>query len=165
MTATASQLSLGIPIHQRTVLVTVETIRAALAVDTRTVLDWVEDGTLYHVWDISAATDRTDKACRELRVWMRDVILLAGELQGDGHQRKIATRQLPTGLQPDVIDAIIGTQLPGVPTKMIERNFCCSRMLVNSLWKAGFLRGTKVAGNVYYERTSLVEFLRDRICC
>lgn len=160
--AIPKQLPLGLPLHVRTVMVTVETVRAALHVDAQTVWDWIDDGTIYHAWDISA-TPGGPTAQRELRIWMRDVLILADELRTVS-KPTIATRQFPAGLQPDVVDAIIGTQRGRLSAVELTYALCCSRQHIHNLWRAGSLTGARVSHSLYIDRPSFVRFLEARLC-
>lgn len=146
-----TQLALQMPVSARTVLVTVETVRAALGVDTETVWSWIDDGTIRWAWDISA-TPSGDQANRELRIWLRDVLRLADSPATGLHDQDL----------PQAIRAIIGHDRERVSAHELTRTLCCSRMHVHRLVDAGLLDGPMVGRVQFVTRPSLVRFLTNR---
>lgn len=149
--ATASQLKLSIPVAQRTTLVTVETVRAALAVDVETVWGWIDDGTIIWAWDISAA-ERRGEANRELRVWVRDVLRLCGHTLGS---------VVEPGL-PQAIRTIIGHDRDRIAVQELVHTLCASRQHIHRLISSGLLIGPRVGQRQFVTRNSLVAFLEER---
>ena len=148
---TASQLKLSLPVSQRTALVTVETVRAALGVDVETVWGWIDDGTILWAWDISAA-ERRDAANRELRVWARDVLRLGGATLGSA---------VEPGL-PQAIRMIIGHDRDRLSVQDLARLLCSSRQHLHRLVDSGLLVGPQVGHCQFVTRNSLVAFLEER---
>lgn len=147
------QLALYLPISQRTVLVTVETVRAALGVDTETVWRWIDDGTIRWAWDISASLEAPTRANRELRVWARDLLRLAGDSGAFPADPDLST----------AVQAVIGHHRPRVTAQELSQTLCCSRSHVHRLLGAGCLSGNQEAHSQWITRESLVQFLTSRV--
>jgi hypothetical protein len=142
------QRPLPLYIHQRTALVTVETARCALGVDTDSILAMLDDGTLRWAWNISAGSQ-----LREIRIWARDVIT---------YQTGLGPERLHSSTE--VIDSVIGTQRDRLSSVEISTHILiCSRDLAGDLVRLGQLRGDLVGHTQWITRDSLVQFLTRRL--
>lgn len=138
------QRQLSFPIHQRTVLVSVEMARAALGVDAGTIAMMVDDGRLRWVWDISAGGGLQ----RHLRIWAREII--TPELNGF----------LP---EAEVLDSVIGTKREHLRAVEVGQLLLCSRTHMLQLIRSGALSGPLTGHTQHITRTSLAAFLRARL--
>jgi hypothetical protein len=165
---TASRLEL----HPATVLVGMETARAALGLDAEEVLEQVEQGRLRWVWDIS---------CR--RAAPPEAAPAPGSTPGPGREASPAGR-MPFGLNreprfwtrelcapdlcrgltsEDAIQAVLGRGHNHWPASHVARLLLCSRPAVLRLLRAGELAGPIRAGVRWIARESLEGFLRRRL--
>jgi len=140
-----TQRALDLGLHQRTVLVTTETARAALGVDAETVWTRVDSGTLRWVWNVSAAGG----PLRELRFWARELVA-------------------PDACRDLDLDHVVN-QVVGMESREYLRSGEVAHLLlvsdphVGRLWKAGALPGLIAGRTLKLRRDGLVKFLQERI--
>jgi hypothetical protein len=145
-----AQRSLNLSISQRTVLVTVDALRASLGVDAETILARIDAGEYRWVFDVSAVRSRrfhSSKHVRELRVWAKEII--APE----------ATSSLS---QADAVTQIIGKRERYYGTE-IAQLLLVSRPQIFRLNEGGELDGEIVSGKLWVKRASLEDFLTRRL--
>lgn len=143
MSSAATQSSLALAIHQRTVLVPVPVVRAALGVDADTVSAYVESGTIRWAWDIAARRN----GIRELRIWARELIQPASR-----------------AMQPEeVIDLIVGTRREHLRAVEVAQLLICSRPHVKLLHELGELQGPLAGHTQHITRSSLHDFFVRRL--
>jgi hypothetical protein len=138
------QAHLNLAVHQRTVLVTQETVRASLGIDADSVAAKVDCGELRWVWDISAGGGEI----RELRFWARELI----------------APSLCVALQLDaVIDSMIGTTRAHLRAVEVGQLLLCSRPHILAHVREGDLSGPLVGHTQSISRASLVAYFRGRL--
>ncbi len=142
--------SLNLSLHQRTVLVTTETARAALGVDAETLMTRVESGGLRWVFDVSAVDGGPrDGRLRELRFWVREII---------------APETTRTLTPAQVVEQVVGT-----PSREHLRSGEVAHLLlvsdphVGRLWQRGMLPGVIAGRALKLRRDGLVKFLNERL--
>ncbi|HEV2691417.1 MAG TPA: hypothetical protein VG347_00825 [Verrucomicrobiae bacterium] len=141
---TAIQRSLNLSISQRTVLVSVETVRASLGCDAESVFAKVDNGGLRWVFDVSVEHGGHCGTQRELRFWTGEIVAAEN-----------AAKQTET----QVIAAIIGKGA-SVRRGEIERQWVVSAQHVMRLIKAKELALASVS---HVSRASLESFLKRRL--
>lgn len=131
----------NLTLHWRTRLVTVDTVRVVLGVDTDTVLCRVEAGEIRWAWDIGLSSSK-----RELRIWARE-IAVGGE------------RFTPE----EVVDMVIHTQREHLRSSELAQILICSRPHMLELMRQGELEGPRCGHAQHITRTSFAAFLRRRL--
>ena len=138
-----AQRQLNLSISQRTVLVTVDMVRAARGVDADTISAQVDAGELRWVWDVSNGTG----AVRELRFWAREII--APELCAE--------------LTPAaVVKMILGADRARWRGVELAQLLLVSRPHIFRLHEGGELKGEIVSGTLYVPRLVVEKFLTQR---
>jgi len=138
------QRHLNLPVHQRTVLVTVDTVRAARGVDADTILGQVDAGELRWAWDVSAGKGEV----RELRLWAREII--APE----------ACAKLTAAA---VVSSVIGSDKARWRGTELAQLLLVSRPHIKALADAKELPGQIAAGTLWVARAALEKFLTTRL--
>jgi hypothetical protein len=69
----ATQQTLGMRLRLKPVLMTLEAVRIALAVDADTVIEQAQNGGFNWVWDISASPKEKVRKISELRFWFDEI--------------------------------------------------------------------------------------------
>jgi len=138
-----AQRQFNLSISQRTVLVNVEALRAALGVDADTIYAKVDCGEFRWVWDVSNGGGDV----RELRFWVRE--LTAPET--------VAALDLP-----EVIASVLGTERQRWQGVELAQLFLISRPQVKRLHDAGELPGDIVSGKLWVKRSAVEKFLNAR---
>jgi hypothetical protein len=146
---TATQRPLGLALSQRTALVTMETVRAALGVDAETIWMRIECGQLRWVFDVSAVTNSQPGRLRELRFWAREVI----------------APETCRELAPEaVVDQVVGVkEREHLRSSEVAHLLLVSDPHVGRLWQRGLLPGLIAGRTLKLRRDGLVTFLRERI--
>jgi excisionase family DNA binding protein len=143
-----AQRHLNLSINQRTVLVTLDTVRASLGVDADSIIAKVDAGELRWVWNVSNGTGEV----RELRFWAREIV--APEL----------TRELTPA---KALELILGDSPLAVRKDWrgveIAQLLLVSRPQIFRLHEAGELPGVIVGGTLKVKREALKTFLRTRL--
>jgi len=143
MTATIQQRSLNLSISARTVLVTLDMVRACRGVDADTVLAQVDAGELRWVWDVSSGGGTV----RELRFWAREII----------------APEMSANFKPaQVISLVLGTDRARWRGVEIAQLLLVSRPQIFRLHEAGDLKGDIVGGTLYVARAVVEKFLTQR---
>jgi hypothetical protein len=143
MTQVNDQLLIPFRIHQRTVLVTVETAKAALGLDAESIWAMIDCGEIRWAWNIATRVN----GLREIRIWARELMQPGLELPAS-----------------EVIDMLIGTSRPRLTSVEIARHvLCCSRPHMLDLLRSGELAGDMVGHHQFVHRASLAEFLTRRM--
>lgn len=139
-TAHPGQTGFPVTMSQRTVLLTMETVRAVLGTDAEAVWAMVDNGGLRWVFDISVQP----AALRQLRFWTGEIV---------------APEQAATQTPDQVIAGILGH---GESRRRgeIERQWICSAQHVMRLIKEGEL---DLIGPQKISRASLAAFLKRRL--
>lgn len=145
------QTALALSLSQRTVLVTMETVRAALGLDAETITQRVDSGELRWVFDVSAVTaacaERNGR--RELRFWSKEIV----------------APEFCRGVTPDQA----ADQIVGVATREWLRSGEVAHLLlvsdphVGRLWQRGFLSGEITGRSLKLRRASLITWLQSRL--
>ena len=151
MTTTAPMLPLSV--SARTALVTVETARAMLGVDSDTVFALHESGSLRWAWDIGASRAHSARSAgerREWRIWARSV---------QAYQKREA---LPFSTIQAVVGEILPVRRDRFPSGEAGQLLCCSRHHLSMLVRAGLLARSFTGGSFYISRESLSQFLTQR---
>jgi hypothetical protein len=138
-----AQRHLNLSISQRTVLVTVDMVRAALGVDADSVTAKVDAGELRWVWDVSCGTG----AVRELRFWAKEII---------------APEFTRAQSLPQVVAEVLGKERLRWRGTEIAHLLLVSRPQIFRLHEAGDLAGEIVGGTLYVTRAVLEKFLIKR---
>jgi hypothetical protein len=138
-----AQRHLNLSISQRTVLVTVDMVRAALGVDADSVTAKVDAGELRWVWDVSSGTG----SVRELRFWTKEII---------------APEFTRAQTLPQVVAELIGKDRARWRGTEIEHLLMVSRPQIFRLREAGDLCGDIVGRTLYVTRAVLEKFLIKR---
>ena len=139
-----NQRLLNLSINQRTVLVTVDMVRAALGVDADSVQARVEAGEYRWVWNVSAG--RGD--VRELRFWAREII--APE----------TTKHLTVAM---ALNLILGLERLHWRGTEIAHLLLVSRPQIFRLHESGELPGEIVGRTLRVTRAAVVHFLTQRL--
>lgn len=144
------QRHLSLSISQRTVLVTVDTLRTHLGVDADTILARVDNGEYRWVFDVSSVRQRrlnSAKHVRELRIWAREVIApeTTSGLSPEGAVRDILGKR----------DRFYGTE--------IAQLLLVSRPQIFRLHDSEELSGEIVGGKLWVSRAVLEKFLLRRM--
>lgn len=139
-----AQRHLNLSISQRTVLVTVDMVRAALGVDADTVSAKVDAGELRWVFDVSLGED-----LRELRFWAKEIISAT------------ACHDLTTA---QAVKEILGTERSRWRGTEIQHLLLVSRPTVMRLHHSSELPGEIIGGTFWAKRAALETFLRARLC-
>lgn len=142
-----SQIPLAFTLSQRTVLVPVETVRAALGVDAETIYARIETGEIMWAWDIAVHTGRVN-GVREIRIWARDFVAPG------------TTQSLDSAA---VVNAVIGTERDRLRAVEVAQLFIASRPHIDRLVTAGALCGPLVGHTQWITRESLERFLHSRL--
>ena len=140
---TLGQRHLNLSISQRTVLVSMDMVRAALGVDADTVTAKVEAGELRWVFNVALGDEM-----RELRFWAKEII--APEFTAD----------IAVG---EAIKQILGTERTRWRGTEIQHLLLVSRPTVMRLKDSGELPGEIVGGTFWCKRAALETFLRGRL--
>lgn len=139
-----AQKHLNLSISQRTVLVTVDMVRAARGVDADTITGLVDAGELRWVWDVGIGR----RELRELRFWAREII--APEFC-----RELTAEQAIAG--------VLGSDRTRWRGTEISHLLLVSRAHICRLHAAEELPGTIVDGTLWVQRPALVKFLTERL--
>lgn len=139
-----SQRLLNLSINQRTVLVTVDMLRAVLGVDADSINARVDAGEFRWVWNVSAGTGDV----RELRFWAREIIA----------PEQCAKLSLPLAL-----NLILGQERLHWRGTEIAHLLLVSRPQIFRLHEAGELPGEIVGHTLRVTRSALVNFLTHRL--
>jgi hypothetical protein len=139
-----AQRHLNLSISQRTVLVTVDMVRACKGVDADTITAQVDAGTLRWVWDVSNGAG----AVRELRFWAKEIIV----------------PEFCTALNPaQAINQILGSDRARWRGVEIAQLLLVSRPHIFRLHEAKELKGDVIGGTLYVNRPVLEKFLTVRL--
>lgn len=144
---------LPLSVSARTALVTVETARAMLGVDTDTVFSLHESGAVRWAWDIGATRAHSAKAHgerREWRIWARSV---------QAYQRR---ESLPFATIEAVVSEILPLRRERFPSGEAGQLLCCSRHHLSMLVRAKLLDRTFTGGGFFISRVSFASFLTRR---
>lgn len=146
---TATQPSLNLAIHQRTVLVDMATVRAHLGVDADTVAARIESGELRWVFDLALGLKPPGPKGkkRELRFWSRE--LIAPETCPDNER--------------DALAAILGNHSLGWRGTEIATLLLVSRPTVRKMVAGNFLEGVVVKKTIRSTTEALANFLALRL--
>ena len=139
-----NQRLLNLSINQRTVLVTVDMVRAALGVDADSVQARVEAGEFRWVWNVSAGQGDV----RELRFWAREII--APE----------TTKHLTVAM---ALNLILGLERLHWRGTEIAHLLLVSRPQIFRLHESGELPGEIVGRTLRVTRAAVVHFLTQRL--
>ena len=139
-----SQRHLNLSISHRTVLVTVDMVRAALGVDADSVAAKVDAGELRWAFDVSVNAAEL----RELRFWAKEII--APEL----------TKSLTVA---EAINQILGTERQRWRGTEIQHLLLVSRPTVMRLHHGGELPGEIVGNTLWVTRSGIQQFLKSRL--
>lgn len=139
-----AQRHLNLSISQRTVLVTVDMVRACRGVDADTIMAQVDAGELRWVWDVSNGAGDV----RELRFWAKEII--APDFTGSLTPR-------------EAINQTLGTDRARWRGVEIAQLLLVSRPHIFRLHEADELRGEIVSGTLYVTRAVLEKFLTERL--
>jgi hypothetical protein len=143
---------LWLPLHEGTVMVTMDTVRAALGLNAERVLEKVESGRLRWVWDISlrrqSAGLGAGGSVRELRFWVC-------ELVAPEWCHELAPQQ--------TLALILGGRREHWRATEVMQWLLCSRAVVKRLVDADQLSGPKLGRARWISRESLAGFLERRL--
>jgi hypothetical protein len=138
-----AQRHLNLSISQRTVLVTVDMVRAALGVDADSVIAKVEAGELRWVFDVSCGG-----SISEWRFWAKEII----------------APEFCAGLTlAGAMKEILGSERARWRGTEIQHLLLVSRPTVKKLHDDGALPGDIVGGTFSFRRATLETFLRQRL--
>jgi hypothetical protein len=138
-----SQRHLNLSISQRTVLVTMDMVRAALGLDADSVMARVEAGELRWVFDIA-----TGSQISELRFWAKEII----------------APEFCAGLTlAQAMKEILGSERARWRGTEIQHLLLVSRPTVKKLHDDGRLPGDLVNGTFSFRRAAVESFLRAAI--
>jgi hypothetical protein len=143
----AYQPSLAIPFPATSPLVTIETARAALAIDEDSVLALIDCGRLRWSWDISLLHGRI----REVRIWNR---CIAAYHAGDP--------QPGTSLEEVVREVVSIGARERLRAADARKLLICSQQHIQRLVRNGILRGEVIGRTRWVQRESLESFLLRR---
>lgn len=139
-----AQRHLNLSISQRTVLVTLDMVRAVRGVDADTITAQVDAGELRWVWDVSTG----EGAIRELRFWAKEII----------------APEFCAGLKATkAVAEILGSDRARWRGVEIAQLLLVSRPQIFRLHESGELRGAVVSGTLYVDRAALEKFLARRL--
>jgi len=144
------QTALALSLSQRTVLVTMETVRAVLGLDAETITQRVDSGELRWVFDVSAVTaEAQGSGLRELRFWSKELI----------------APEFCRGVTPDqAADQIVGmTTREWLRSGEVAHILLVSDPHVGRLWQRGFLSGEITGRSLKLRRASLITWLQSRL--
>jgi len=137
------QRLLNLPINHRTVLVTMEMVRANLGVDAESVQAKVDAGEIRWIWNVA-----TGERISELRFWAKELI----------------APEFCAGLNLEqVINQLLGEVRLIWRGVEIEHLLLVSRPTVKKLCDEGALAGEIVGGTFHFRRAAVVNFLRARL--
>lgn len=139
---TATQATLPLKLSDRTVLVTVDMARGVAGYDAESITGMIESGELQWAWDIST---KPAEGIREIRIWARSLVAGPCDLAED-----------------EVINAVIGTDLPSLRAVRVGHILMCSRPQILRLVRSGHLAGPLVGHTQFIYRDTLVHFLKNR---
>lgn len=139
-----AQRHLNFSISQRTVLVTVDMVRAALGVDADSIAARIDAGEIRWVWDVSGGT----RTVRELRFWTKEII----------------TPDFTRSLSPArAISEVLGSSKPTWRGSEIAHLLLVHKSTISRLHEVGELPGEIVSGTLYVPRAGLEQFLVRRL--
>ncbi len=138
-----AQRHLNLPINQRTVLVTVDMVRASLGVDADSVAARVEAGELRWVFDVAAKGSQI----RELRFWAKAIIA----------PERVADLTLS-----EAVGEILGDNRKTWRGTEVEHLLLISRPTVKKLHDDGELPGDLVGRTFIFGRAALESFFKRR---
>ena len=138
---TTQQRPLNISIAARTVLMSMETVRAVLGVDADTINARIESGEIRWVWDVALGAD-----VRELRFWAKEFIAPA----------------LCPANPKAVVAEILGTRERFRGTE-IAQMLLVSRPTILRLVMNSELAGDIISGVIQVKRAALEKFLLTRL--
>lgn len=141
------QSLLNLPLSHRTVLVSMEVVRAVQALDWESIMAKVDCGEFRFAFDISAAA-RGSGHCAEWRFWVREIIA----------PESCAGLEMPRG-----IEMIINTTRPRLSRIETAHILGCTRTHVMRLVDSGFLIADAAAADRFITRASLQDFLKTKI--
>jgi len=145
-----SQRSFNLSVSQRTVLITVDALRAHLGVDADTILARIDAGDYRWVFDVSAVRSRrfhSAKHVRELRIWANEVI---------------APEFVAALTEEQAVAEIIGGRERYYGTE-IAQLLLVSRPQIFRLNQGKELDGEIVGGKLWVGRAVLADFLLRRL--
>jgi hypothetical protein len=144
-----AQRQFNLAINQRTVLVTVDTVRACLGVDAETINAKVDAGEYRFAFDVSAVRPRrllSAKHVRELRLWTKEVIM----------------PETTSGLTLlEAVQQILGTRERFGGTEVAQL-LLVSRPQIFRLHEGKELPGDIVGGKLWITRRTVQDFLLRR---
>lgn len=138
-----AQRHLNFPLSQRTVLVTVDMVRAVRGVDADSVFAAVDNGNLKWVFDVAPEINSADRKVRELRFW-------AAEIIGPEFVAKLSIAE--------AIKSILGEHRQEWRGTQIEQLLLVSRPTVMRLNHSGNLPGEIIKGALRVGRPQLEQF-------